>query len=292
MEDAMLIIRVWEGLGNQMFQYAYARAMKERGEHVRLDMGRYYDDMFSKTQGSCSRENGIHNFNIRISSIDVEQYGKYKYLRKKTLLDNVIFFLSKHSLWRYNFYETASAGYYEKAVCLHGNYYIKGYFQNERYFADIRDILLREFTPKRKIVISSRLRSVLSGSETVSVHIRRGDYVRLRNNLNLAYYEKALEQIRKFYQNPVFLIFSDDLVWVKENMQLPEENVFYVNEDGNYADYEELLIMSRCKSNIIANSTFSWWAAWLNQNDEKHVIAPKKWFRSQTGIVPDEWTTI
>jgi len=287
----MLIVRMWEGLGNQMFQYAFARAMKARGENVKLDLDRAYDEVFLKTRGSARRENAIQNFNISIGSIDVEAYGKYRYLRRKTPIDNILFALGKQFLWKYNFYEAKEAGYAEEALHLQGNCYIKGWFQSERYFSHIRNILLKEFTPKKKIILTKPLKELLDGTETVSLHIRRGDYLRLGNGLKLSYYEKAVECIRQFYQNPVFLVFSDDLNWVKKNLKI-EGEVHYVNEDGRYADYEELLIMSRCKSNIIANSTFSWWAAWLNRNDKKHVVAPAKWFGTQTGIVPDDWITI
>ena len=120
------------------------------------------------------------------------------------------------------------------------------------------------------------------------MHIRRGDYVKISNTVNLLYYQKAIQYIRQYYKKPVFLVFSDDLDWVKSNIPV-EGEVIYVNEDKKMQDYEELLVMSKCKSNIIANSTFSWWAAWLNQNKEKYVIAPKLWFPGLEGIVPKEW---
>lgn len=287
----MLIVRVWEGLGNQMFQYAFARALKARGENVKLDLNKAYDDSFLKTRGSAPRENAIQNFNITVDSIDVEKYGKYRYLRRKTSLDNILFALGKQAHLCYNFYEAKEAGYSKEAMGLRGNYYIKGWFQSEQYFSDIRSILIKEFTPRKKIALTANLREVLGKEETVSLHIRRGDYLRLGNGLPLEYYIQAVEEIRRFYANPIFLVFSDDMNWVMRNLKL-EGQVVYVNEDRKYADYEELLIMSRCKSNIIANSTFSWWAAWLNRNDDKHVIAPKKWFGTQTGIIPDAWITI
>lgn len=284
----MIIVRIWEGLGNQMFQYAYARALQAKGMNVRLDMGKAYDEMFGKYRNHIQRTTSIQNFNLRIKPIDVHKYGRYSYLNQDTLVRKILYVLGKNGMWFYNFYEEEEQKYSEKAEKIKGNYYIKGWFQSERYFKDIRNILLKEFTPKKKINISKEIREALNNPQSVSVHIRRGDYVKISNTVNLLYYQKAIQYIRQYYKNPVFLVFSDDLEWVKSNIPV-EGEVIYVNEDKRMQDYEELLVMSRCKSNIIANSTFSWWAAWLNQNKEKCVIAPKMWFPGQEGIVPKEW---
>ena len=174
-------------------------------------------------------------------------------------------------------------------MMIRGNCYIKGWFQNEKYFRNIRKELLREFVPRNKIKIERELISVVRERESVAIHIRRGDYVRLNETLSLSYYSKAIDFIKKFYKKPVFLFFSDDLKWVKQNMKIDGRCVF-VNEDRALQDFEELFIMSRCKSNIIANSTFSWWAAWLNPNKEKIVIAPKSEWAEL--LVPEGWFLI
>lgn len=284
----MIIVRIWEGLGNQMFQYAYARALQAKGMNVRLDMGKAYDEMFGKYRNHIQRTTSIQNFNLRIKPIDVYKYGRYSYLNQDTLVRKMLYVLGKNGMWLYNFYEEEEQKYSEKTEKIKGNYYIKGWFQSERYFKDIRNVLLKEFTPKKRINISKEIREALDNPQSVSVHIRRSDYVKIRNTVNLLYYQMAIQYIRQLYQNPIFLVFSDDLDWVKDNIPMTGE-VIYVNEDKKMQDYEELLVMSKCRSNIIANSTFSWWAAWLNQNKEKCVIAPKKWFPGQEGIVPKEW---
>lgn len=287
----MIIVRIWEGLGNQMFQYAYARALQAKGMEVRLDMGKAYDEIFDKYRNHIQRTTGIQNFNLRVKPIDVYKYGKYFYLNQDTPVRKMLYILGKNSMWFYNFYEEEEQKYSKKAEEIKGNYYVKGWFQSERYFKDIRNILLKEFTPKKKIIISEKIREALINPQSVSVHIRRGDYVKINNTVSSLYYQKAIQCIRQFYQNPIFLVFSDDLDWAKSNIPM-EGEVIYVNEDKKMQDYEELLIMSKCKSNIIANSTFSWWAAWLNQNKEKCVIAPNKWFQGQEGIVPEEWVVL
>lgn len=287
----MVIVRIWEGLGNQMFQYAYARALREKGMEVGIDLKKAYDGSFKRDRSHDARQNTIQNYKITLPQIDVERYGKYKYLRRETAKDKLLFWMGEHSALRYRFYEEEELRYSEKLASLSGNYYVKGWFQNERYFYGIRDILLREFVPRNKIRIPESLRKAMKYEESVSIHIRRTDYVRTQNTLSMTYYYKAIEYLRAFYKRPVFLVFSDDLDWAKGHLQI-DADVLFVNEDGRLQDYEELLIMSRCSSNIIANSTFSWWAAWLNRNEEKHVVAPRKWFPGQGQIIPKEWVVV
>lgn len=287
----MVIVRIWEGLGNQMFQYAYARALKEKGIDVRLDLNETYKETFVNLRNCEPRTSRIQNFRISIPPLNVDSYGKYAYLCRDTASRKVIFSLSKHSLWKYKFYEEELFEYSGKKAGIRGNYYVKGYFQDERYFKNIRSILLREFAPRKKIRISKDLRSALEEPESVSIHIRRGDYVKLNWALNPVYYQRAINYIRQVYTNPVFLVFSDDLEWVKRNIRINNKYI-YVNECNALEDFEELFIMSRCKANIIANSTFSWWAAWLNKNKEKIVIAPEKWKKDKEDMILEGWITI
>lgn len=287
----MVIIRIWEGLGNQMFQYAYARALKEQGIDTRLDIDKAYDNIFIKYRNHDQRNNSIQNFNISLPSIDVYKYGKYEYLKQNTVLRKFLFWLGSHFLWKYNFYEEVSPEYSMKAAGIKKNCYVKGWFQSERYFKNIRSILIKEFVPREKIKISTELKKAIESAESVSIHIRRGDYVKINHAINITYYKMAIEYIKKAYKYPYFLIFSDDLDWVKKNLQINDKFI-YVNENKILKDYEELFIMSKCQSNIISNSTFSWWAAWLNKNDKKIVIAPKQWMKVQRHIIPEDWVIL
>lgn len=201
------------------------------------------------------------------------------------------FFLAGHFLWKYRFYEEKKQKYNLKSANISGNCYVKGWFQSEYYFSDIKGILLREFVPKEKIRISRKMRDAINNEESISIHVRRGDYVRINNVVGKNYYQKAINIMRKKYKNPIFLVFSDDMTWAKNNLEI-DEKCIWVNEDRKLQDYEELFIMSRCKSNIIANSTFSWWAAWLNRNEDKCVVAPQKWFPTQGEITPKNWILI
>lgn len=164
---------------------------------------------------------------------------------------------------------------YTEIPKINGNVKIFGYYQSEKYFLNYSKEILELFeidkTTEEKI--SKKYGDILS-LDTCSIHIRRGDYLHLQQYhtvQTMEYYNKAIEKIG-FDKN--FLIFSDDIEWCQENLNFIENKTFI---SGN-KDYEDLYLMSKCKNNIIANSTFSWWGGWLNKNTEKIVIAPKKWF--------------
>lgn len=285
----IIIVRVGEGLGNQLFQYAYARAWKERGLDVRLDLNKTFDDAFMKYENNDVRQNSLQNFNITLPEINVEEYGKYNYIKQDNIRRKVIFNLAKNGLWKYKFYEEDIHPRMRNPVCLKGNYFVRAWFQDERYFKHIRNILLQELTPKKKIKISTELGQALKYEECVSLHVRRGDYVNIQNTLSAEYFNKAISVMKKLYRNPIFLLFSEDFEWVRANLDIGDDCIC-INEDRKLQDYEELLIMSRCKSNIISNSTFSWWGAWLNRNPAKTVIAPRyQWLSKQGNIILKDW---
>lgn len=281
----MIIVRIWEGLGNQMFQYAYARAFSQLGYSVCLDLNKAYDDFFVRDKRQKNREVEIQNFNITLGSVNVEKIKGYKYLRRRSFADKVLYELAIRGKWLYNFWDESQS---ENMNHIKGNCYAKGWFQNPLYCDEIREILLREFTPKKKIKITSRLKEILNEGQAISIHIRRTDYVAIHNNLKWEYYDKAMAEIKKYYLKPVFIVFSDDYLWVKNQMPT-DVNCYYIDDNECLKDYEQLLVMSRCASNIIANSTFSWWAAWLNRNNEKIIIAPKKWLGGQSKLILKDW---
>ncbi|MDE7272481.1 MAG: alpha-1,2-fucosyltransferase, partial [Lachnospiraceae bacterium] len=190
---------------------------------------------------------------------------------------------------QFGYIEEEDTHYKEHLLYLKGNYYISGWFQNEKYFKDHETTIKKELYPKRKIKISKELKHILDNKNTVSVHVRRGDYRQLNNLVKVEYYKKAMELINSYLDNVFYIVFSDDLDWVSQHMHLCD-NVYFMNQEYGMQDYEELFVMSRCKHNIIANSTFSWWGAWLNDNKSKIIIGPKKWFaNNKLNIMPDEW---
>lgn len=151
---------------------------------------------------------------------------------------------------------------------------LNGYFQTEKYFKEYEDEI-RNLFMSYDVNVKDDIKSILETKNTCSIHVRRGDYLNSPNyhpTQNMNYYMKAIKQMSK---DTLFLIFSDDIAWCKQNFpDLPEKFVFV----EGYQDYEDLHIMSKCKNNIICNSTFSWWGAWLNNNSDKKVIIPSQWF--------------
>ena len=163
-------------------------------------------------------------------------------------------------------------------------------------FKEYENVIRNELRLKNKIKIQNKLREILDYSNTVAVHVRRGDYKKHCSVLPAEYYNRAVERINGLIDNPLFCIFSDEIEWVKKNMKF-EGKCFYVNEDHKLTNFEELIVMSCCKHDIIANSTYSWWGAWLNNNEKKIVIGPNEWFLSKSvlnankglTIMPESW---
>ena len=177
------------------------------------------------------------------------------------------------------------------------NVYIRGYWQNEKYFKDIGPIIRKEFTFKYRLdkTALSLVRKI-EATNSVSLHFRRTDYVgkEVEKVCQHSYYYKALAIISHKISNPHLFIFSDDIQWVKEN--------FFTGFPATYVDdtytsgegWKDMLLMSKCKHNIIANSSFSWWGAWLNPNHEKIIVTPGEWnFKKNiNSIVPEKWNKV
>jgi len=266
-----------------MFQYAYARALAKERQDVYLDLGKAYDDFFPRLLTAARRETTVDHFRITLPSVDVEKLGRYSYLRRKNGVEYLIAEMAQKKMWPFAFIETKVPDEIPLIHKWNRNCYIKGWFQNENVFAGIRRELLREFSPKEKIRIPKMLMGKIFEKESVAVHIRRGDYVTTHIVLPVTYYKRAKTEIEKRVQDPIYIVFSDDYKWAKEHVDLGE-NVVYVDEVTDWKDYEQLYVMSRCKNQIIANSTFSWWAAWLNQNQDKVIVMPKQYVMSASNL--------
>ena len=184
-------------------------------------------------------------------------------------------------------------------MSLAGNAYLDGYWQNEKYFIEIESIIRKEFTLKKMSKEAEEVRLLIENENNpVSIHVRRGDYAVNPKilSLTLDYYQNAINLIYEKIKKPSFFVFSDDIKWVKQNLKL--DNASFVSSP-KIAPQEDLMLMSYCKYNIIANSSFSWWGAWLNKNKEKIVIAPQKLgYREDRGMgsnkdmMPKKWITI
>ncbi len=292
----MIVLNLVGGLGNQMFQYAFGRSLAERyGRELKLDL---YDlenaDVYSR------RRLGLQVFNTRLdvaSKEDVRPFRRWMRTRFGRRLQS--------AAWRF-------LGLRKRNVVMEGEFsedvlasgeglYLVGYWQSEKYFRENEDVIRREFTLKEEhdvtdFDIARQIRDCIS----VAVHVRRGDYVtheaanRLLGTCTPEYYAATVEYISGKVGNPHFFVFSDDIGWAKENIRL-DHPVTWVS-DGRLKDYEEMVLMSLCKHAIVANSSFSWWGAWLNRNPEKIVIAPKRWFsdpdKNGEDLVPKTWVRI
>ncbi len=287
----MKIVRIWEGLGNQMFQYAFAKSLDQRhpGE-VFLDVNSSYREYLRKNESSVLRPYMLGEFNISLPKIDVEQLKEWRFIRQSNIKEKIIYKKSLKHKYEYQFVsdtydvtEFNPSFYYT-----YDNVYYMGWYQNEGYFRKIGDLIRKDLTLKKDLPIPD----LLSGSSnTVSIHVRRGDFVNGGWCVSEDYYDNAIKIIKQKVWDPVFIVFTDDVEWVKSKMFKDDECLF-VHDFGKYSASEELILMSKCKHNIIANSTFSWWGAWLNDNDEKVVISPKTWTPRQKNPNCNDWVCI
>jgi hypothetical protein len=175
--------------------------------------------------------------------------------------------------------------------------YLVGYWQSEQYFKDIESLLRREFTfktaPDAK---NAHPVALIQSVQAVSVHIRRGDYVanphthEFHGSVSLEYYHIAADKIAQAVTDPHFFVFSDEPEWAQEHLKLNYPTTFMA-VSGQGKDYEDLRLMSLCKHHIIANSSFSWWGAWLSINPNKVVFAPTRWFNQLDArdLIPETW---
>ena len=285
----MVIVKLMGGLGNQMFQYAVGRnlSIKNRTK-LKLDLS--FLNSTTESDNFTKREYELDKLNVEGLLADKADL-KYFLSKENNLVTKLL--NNKKIVIEGGF------GYDPTILKMRGNIYLEGYWQTEKYFHEIRDVIIREFKPVKNLSKSAdNYNNILSGLEkTVSVHIRRGDYVskssvtKFHGCLKNDYYDKAFSLIEKNLNNPTYIFFSDDIDWCKKHFS--KKNAIFIS--GN-EPIEDIYLMSVCGHNIIANSSFSWWGAWLNSNSDKIVIAPSKWFNdtsiNTTDLLPHDWLRI
>jgi len=261
----MIISKINGGLGNQMFQYAIAKAISlKHKQSFKLDISAYE---------TYSLHNGyrLNIFNIE-ENIACEEDIK-NLIGKKSMANSI---LNRLGLQK-NLYKEQERTIYDKGVFGNENIYLDGYWQNEKYFVDIREEILNDFaTIKSNTKVVDKYLSGIMIQDSVSIHIRRGDYANHPEIgiLDIGYYKNAVDYICNKVENPIFYIFSNDIRWCEENFNFIKNKIFINNTK---TEIEDMILMKNCKHNIVANSSFSWWSAWLNINKDKIVIAPKEW---------------
>ncbi|NTU98575.1 alpha-1,2-fucosyltransferase [Candidatus Falkowbacteria bacterium] len=292
----MIIVNIAGGLGNQLFNYAFGRSLSEYyGVPFKLDNSGYgYDAL---------RRYSLSHFNIRENIADAEEVRVLKktdpgrFLSKFNYLSEVIKPKKRRSYIR-----EKSFAFDQRVFDLpmDRDRYFKGRWQSEKYFASIDAIIRSEFSLKQEERSDgfSEMLSLIKNSQSVSLHVRRGDYAsdwstRLVHGIcTVQYYKEAVKFLRDQISDPYFFIFTDDAEWAESNLSFIGKRRFMVS-GKKLKDYEELSLMSECRDHIISNSTFSWWGAWLCANEGKIVVAPKKWFGrvfiNTKDLLPETW---
>ena len=295
----MIISKLSGGLGNQMFQFAAAKALslKHRTE-LKIDATNFKIEK----EGLTPRDFELSIFEKEPLQFLTEQTKKKLLSEKLSLLSKIQNKITGKKPVEY--YRERGFHFNKEFFTIPNDRYLIGYFQSEKYFKNFEKEIRGSFEFPTKInEKNQKLRSEILNCNSVSVHVRRGDYVKVASNLkhhgvcSLEYYQNAIERICKKIENPVFYFFSDDIDWVKSQIK-SEYPMHYIAHNTGNQSFEDMRLMSHCKHHIIANSSFSWWGAWLNPNSEKMVIAPTPWFgdpkkeKEATDLVPENWIRI
>jgi hypothetical protein len=288
----MIIVTLRGGLGNQMFQYAAGKRLA--GKHnttLKIDKSWYAE--VQSADAPALREYELDCFALKpvfTKRTDLARIAIPPHSLKRRLIRKLA---GSITLYR----ESETADFFPEVLTAPDNSYLDGYWQSEEYFKDSGLIVRKEFSFITALVGKNlELSQEIQNTNSISLHIRRGDYAShpafaaMHGMANLDYYHTAVAQITKKIKNPHFFIISDDPDWCKKNLRL-QFPATYIGH--NQKGFEDMRLMSLCAHNIIANSSFSWWGAWLNANPNKIVIAPKRWFNdpsmSTEKRLPESW---
>ncbi|MCM2322904.1 MAG: alpha-1,2-fucosyltransferase [Oligoflexia bacterium] len=297
----MIVTNLTVGLGNQLFQYAAGLALaRARGTTLATDA--------LSAAGCSERHNEIERFfAISARTCPVAE------LRERSVFFKFPAAVQRRLRWKPHLLSTVFGRYFvpesgfafdpAPLASAADEAYLLGYWQAPAYFASVEAELRGELTFKRPLSSEGlQLRDRLTETTSVSVHIRRGDYMsaaalKLHGMCGLDYYERAVRKLQELYAGIECFVFSDDIAWAKENLRVSAPLTFISHTTGATAD-EDLHLMSLCRHHIVANSTFSWWGAWLNPSPKKTVLAPARWFQDEDmnqqaqSLYPDGWLKI
>lgn len=281
----MIIVKILGGLGNQFFQYAAATALAQKNNtDVRLDISSFGAD-------------ALRNFELGFTNakFSIATDAEIKLYKATNSFERIKERLTPYSIKK--FYKQPYFHYDPKFLSLPNNIYIQGYFQSEKYFSSISEQIKKELSFSFSVPDHlSGLIKEMSGCNSVSIHIRKGDYQnpemrRVHGILSPAYYQQAIRLMKQKLKNVHFFLFSDEKNISGDEYGLTDAKI--VSGTFSKSHLEDFLLMSLCKNNIIANSSFSWWAAWLNSNPNKIIAAPEKWFnmgpKDSYDIIPPRW---
>ncbi len=294
------------GLGNQLFQYAAGRALASQlGASLVLDTSALEQPPTEVTP----RQFELHHFGIAARTATDHEKTLFRRLRRWRGL--------RIGTEKWHLVRERGMGYQPGFDGWGLNSYLVGYWQSHRYLSKTHEALATELQPVAPLSLASEtVRQQLSASESVALHVRRSDYVSLpsaaqfHGALSLSYYLGAIAKMRSTLRSPRFFVFSDDIAWCRQKLGLSAAETTFVDHNQGPNAWQDLMLMSHCQHQVIANSSFSWWSAWLGdqrmrggssstvpQNSVRQVIAPEKWFAGtdDTPLVdrlPGQWSTM
>ena len=279
----MIAVKVQGGLGNQMFQYALYYSMKKKGIDAYLDTKTFF---FNNTRDFLA-------YHLDIFDVHFEEMPKGvfpKFIRDENNLIHKV--IRRFPYFPAYYGEKETSKFDPKVFSLKGNKYLEGYWQSSKYFEDYLDELRTVFTYKGEFVDSNaKYRNEMINSDSVSIHIRRGDYLKLPQYQNICsedYYLRAINYIKAKVQSPVFFVFTNDIEWSKQFFSEKIESIKFVTGNDVQHSYMDMILMSYCRHHVIANSSFSWWGSMLSHDNTNGItIAPQKWINNAP--TPDIW---
>ncbi len=288
-----IFVRLSGGLGNQMFQYALGYQLAKKNQtNLIIDLDWFHNipdgSSYQKERLSLLKCNpNFINSNGNIKDIPGVKHN------------NILAYFSKNKI---SYKEKQHYIFDSKVLNLRDGQYIDGYWQSYKYFSEL-DELRELFKPNKELHYNTlEFLEILQNKNSVMLHIRRGDYAHstTANQFHglqpLSYYQKALEIINNQIENPIIIVFSDDIEWAKTHLKINSHSIFIDNIQDPDNVIDELYLMSQCKHQIIANSSLSWWGAWLNNNKNKIVIAPHQWLIKNPStledLIPNDWKLI
>lgn len=293
----MIIVRLQGGMGNQMFQYALGRSLAIKNN---VPLGLDLTFLLDRTPipNFTFRDYQLNNFTIEATIVEKKDipflYRKYNlgiFMRYIDFVRRKCFFTRGKEKKNYHF---------DSAILELGpNAYLEGWWQNPKYFENIEDVLRKDFTLKNSLPPNIKnLIETIKKENSLCIHIRRGDYVgnMYHEVVNKEYYDKAIDKIKSLTNIEKIYVFSDDIKWCEENMKFEFPTMFVGDEYAGANAEGHMVLMSSCNNFIIPNSSFSWWGAWLAENPNKIVVAPKQWHSSEStdtsDLIPKGWMQI
>lgn len=284
----MHIVKFQGGLGNQMFQYALYCKFRSMGYDT-------YADLFFYSKITANSR----PFQLSVFGIDLRQADRKDIIRLAGNEECYLDVLRLKYFGKKTYIREREIKYNPQILNIKEGYF-NGYWQSERYFKDIEETLLKEFSFLNSVIEDERndhISSMIRKEEkAVSIHMRFGDYLAKPEMYGgictKQYYQQAIDYIKEKVKSPVFFVFSDNIELAKQ--QFPDEHFIYVEGGSEKTGYMDMYLMSLCRHNIVANSSFSWWGAWLNREKNKIVVAPSKWLNNMDvyDIIPETWIVI